>query len=293
VASELRVRTFDRGEEHRSSRPEQRAGQRVPIARLGPLTAARTPPAARTCRTHSGCWRRPGCSSTFGPGVCTRGMSDPSRRSSRRRSVSWRLSSRSRLRWGARRRCLRSCRPGCRRRSAPRGTRTWGAEVTRSARSHRLGAAQVRHPGAAKAFHDARQAGLAPHAGIEVAGVTFRAREQLVLRLARAGLAGVVGSDACWPEGTTQSHPHARRGRRLRSHHRGLQPAALRRLRERHEVRAAAGGASKPVTQLKATVTRQDGEHVLEGVCWCYTLRPSKAGCVGGRSAPRARRLAA
>ena len=32
--------------------------------------------------------------------------------------------------------------------------------------------------------------------------------------------------------------------------------------------------ASKPVTQLGVRVTRQDGEVVLEGEAWCYTLRP-------------------
>jgi acyl dehydratase len=32
---------------------------------------------------------------------------------------------------------------------------------------------------------------------------------------------------------------------------------------------------SKPVTQLKATVRRSDGETVLEGECWCYTFRPA------------------
>lgn len=30
--------------------------------------------------------------------------------------------------------------------------------------------------------------------------------------------------------------------------------------------------ATKPVTQLKMTVTRQDGEIVLEGEAWCYTF---------------------
>ena len=30
--------------------------------------------------------------------------------------------------------------------------------------------------------------------------------------------------------------------------------------------------ASKPVTQLRVRVTRQDGETVLEGEAWCYTL---------------------
>jgi acyl dehydratase len=34
--------------------------------------------------------------------------------------------------------------------------------------------------------------------------------------------------------------------------------------------------ASKPVTQLKVTVTRQTGETVLEGEAWCYTLAPSR-----------------
>jgi acyl dehydratase len=32
--------------------------------------------------------------------------------------------------------------------------------------------------------------------------------------------------------------------------------------------------ATKPVTQLKVTVTRQTGETVLEGEAWCYTLSP-------------------
>ena len=33
--------------------------------------------------------------------------------------------------------------------------------------------------------------------------------------------------------------------------------------------------ATKPVTKLKATVLRQEGDVVLEGVCWCYTLDPA------------------
>ena len=33
----------------------------------------------------------------------------------------------------------------------------------------------------------------------------------------------------------------------------------------------------KPVTQLRATVRRQDGEVVLRGLCWCYTLAPDGA----------------
>jgi acyl dehydratase len=32
---------------------------------------------------------------------------------------------------------------------------------------------------------------------------------------------------------------------------------------------------SKPVTQLRCTVRRQDGATVLEGEAWCYTLRPA------------------
>ena len=30
----------------------------------------------------------------------------------------------------------------------------------------------------------------------------------------------------------------------------------------------------KPVCQLRATITNQDGTRVLEGECWTYTLRP-------------------
>lgn len=32
--------------------------------------------------------------------------------------------------------------------------------------------------------------------------------------------------------------------------------------------------ATKPVTQLKVVITRQDGETVLEGEAWCYTFKP-------------------
>lgn len=32
---------------------------------------------------------------------------------------------------------------------------------------------------------------------------------------------------------------------------------------------------SKPVTQLAVKVARQDGEVVLEGTAWCYTMRPA------------------
>ena len=35
--------------------------------------------------------------------------------------------------------------------------------------------------------------------------------------------------------------------------------------------------ATKPVTQLKVTVTRQTGETVLDGEAWCYTLAPDRA----------------
>lgn len=31
----------------------------------------------------------------------------------------------------------------------------------------------------------------------------------------------------------------------------------------------------KPVCQLRATITNQDGTRVLEGECWTYTLRPA------------------
>jgi len=31
----------------------------------------------------------------------------------------------------------------------------------------------------------------------------------------------------------------------------------------------------KPVCQLKATITNQDGTVLLEGECWTYTMRPS------------------
>jgi acyl dehydratase len=32
--------------------------------------------------------------------------------------------------------------------------------------------------------------------------------------------------------------------------------------------------ATKPVTQVKVIVTRQEGETVLEGEAWCYTFHP-------------------
>ena len=32
--------------------------------------------------------------------------------------------------------------------------------------------------------------------------------------------------------------------------------------------------ATKPVTKLKMTITRQTGETVLEGEAWCYTFAP-------------------
>jgi acyl dehydratase len=32
--------------------------------------------------------------------------------------------------------------------------------------------------------------------------------------------------------------------------------------------------ATKPVTQLKVTITRQNGETVLDGETWCYTFQP-------------------
>lgn len=33
---------------------------------------------------------------------------------------------------------------------------------------------------------------------------------------------------------------------------------------------------SKPVTQIRAVVTRQTGEVVLEGEAWCYTMTPTE-----------------
>jgi acyl dehydratase len=41
------------------------------------------------------------------------------------------------------------------------------------------------------------------------------------------------------------------------------------------EVEVVSVHASKPVTRLRFTVTRQDGETVLEGEAWCYTFAPS------------------
>ncbi|HKP59076.1 MAG TPA: MaoC family dehydratase [Polyangiales bacterium] len=43
------------------------------------------------------------------------------------------------------------------------------------------------------------------------------------------------------------------------------------------EVEVLSVHATKPVTQLRAAVRREDGELVLEGVCWCYTMRPESA----------------
>ena len=41
------------------------------------------------------------------------------------------------------------------------------------------------------------------------------------------------------------------------------------------EVEVLSVHARKPVTQLRATVTREDGQLVLEGECWVFTLRPA------------------
>ena len=41
------------------------------------------------------------------------------------------------------------------------------------------------------------------------------------------------------------------------------------------EIEVLSVHATKPVTEIKATVTRQDGERVLEGTCWCYTMQPA------------------
>jgi acyl dehydratase len=41
------------------------------------------------------------------------------------------------------------------------------------------------------------------------------------------------------------------------------------------EVEVLAVKPDKPVCQLKATITNQDGTVVLEGECWTYTLKPA------------------
>jgi len=35
--------------------------------------------------------------------------------------------------------------------------------------------------------------------------------------------------------------------------------------------------ATKPVTQLKVAITRQNGETVLDGEAWCYTFKPESS----------------
>ena len=42
------------------------------------------------------------------------------------------------------------------------------------------------------------------------------------------------------------------------------------------EVRVVSVHPSKPVTQLAVEVVRQDGEKVLEGEAWCYTMQPTE-----------------
>ena len=41
------------------------------------------------------------------------------------------------------------------------------------------------------------------------------------------------------------------------------------------EVEVLSVHATKPVTQIRAVVTRQTGETVLEGEAWCFTLSPA------------------
>jgi len=41
------------------------------------------------------------------------------------------------------------------------------------------------------------------------------------------------------------------------------------------EVEVLSVKPDKPVCQLKATITNQDGTVLLEGECWTYTLRPA------------------
>jgi acyl dehydratase len=44
------------------------------------------------------------------------------------------------------------------------------------------------------------------------------------------------------------------------------------------EVEVLSVKPDKPVCQLRATITNQDGTVVLEGECWTYTMRPSPSG---------------
>jgi len=44
------------------------------------------------------------------------------------------------------------------------------------------------------------------------------------------------------------------------------------------EVEVLSVKPDKPVCQLRATITNQDGTVVLEGECWTYTMRPSPPG---------------
>jgi acyl dehydratase len=41
------------------------------------------------------------------------------------------------------------------------------------------------------------------------------------------------------------------------------------------EIEVLALKADKPVCQLRATITNQDGTVLLEGECWTYTMRPA------------------
>lgn len=43
------------------------------------------------------------------------------------------------------------------------------------------------------------------------------------------------------------------------------------------EAEVVSAHASKPVTQLKVAVTRDDGTTVLEGEAWCYTFRTTES----------------
>jgi len=43
------------------------------------------------------------------------------------------------------------------------------------------------------------------------------------------------------------------------------------------EVEVLSVHTSKPVTQLRVRVARQDGELVLDGEAWCYTMSPGPA----------------
>ena len=52
------------------------------------------------------------------------------------------------------------------------------------------------------------------------------------------------------------------------------------------EVEIVAVKPDKPVCQLRATITNQDGTVVLEGECWTYTMRPPTPGAPTPATSP-------